>query len=318
MEAPHVDILSRLPPGIALVEFAVGVDGFIRDPRVRLAISSDPKLDLGAREIEGLFQWRWRPASLNGRPVEARITLKVLSGGIKAQGYSPWHLEQVSKIRTAAEQGDPDAEYLFGELVLVDPKLGHGVEFRDFLVSAAQQGHAKAAYEVAQSFQWLGLCQKDDHRLPWLRYAANAGEPIAQLATAEEALRRPASADPQKVVQLLQHAVTSDDFYVKKHAVALLAASPLETIRKPDVALVGARALLDGPIQSDPQMFEAVAAAYAVTGDFADAQSQEAIALKKARKLGWHTDPMEERLAAYRSGKPWYGDLLDYRAASAR
>jgi hypothetical protein len=185
-------------------------------------------------------------------------------------------------------------------------------KWRHFLLSAAQGGYPKAAYEIAQSFESLSFCQKDDHKLPWLRYAAKAGEPLAQLALAQEALRTPASGDQREVAELLQHAVTSDDFYVKKHAVALLAASPVESIRKPDAALAGARALLEGPIQSDPQMFETVAAAYASNGDFANAKAREEIALTKARKLGWDTTPMEERLAAYRGGKPWYGDLFAY------
>ena len=78
----------------------------------------------------------------------------------------------------------------------------------------------------------------------------------------------------------------------------------------PAVALEGARALSSGPIQSDPQMFEAVAAAQAANGDFAQAEAQQQAALTKAKALGWNTRFIEERLDSYRNKKTWYGDIF--------
>src|SRR4029077_11835336 len=60
----------------------------------------------------------------------------------------------------------------------------------------------------------------------------------------------------------------------------------------------------------DPQMYEALAAAAAAGGDFASAVSQQETAIRKARDLTWNTHAMEERLAAYKGGKAWQGDLF--------
>jgi len=68
--------------------------------------------------------------------------------------------------------------------------------------------------------------------------------------------------------------------------------------------------LAAGDIQSDPQMFEAVGAAYAANGDFRQASAQQQIAIRKAQSLAWNTRVMAERLSAYRGGMPWRGDLL--------
>jgi hypothetical protein len=57
-------------------------------------------------------------------------------------------------------------------------------------------------------------------------------------------------------------------------------------------------------------MFEAVAAADAANADFEGARSQQRQAIHKAQLLSWSTERMTERLAAYRGGKPWYGDLF--------
>jgi hypothetical protein len=105
-------------------------------------------------------------------------------------------------------------------------------------------------------------------------------------------------------------AAVCDSYYVRKHVTALLAASPLETIRDPSTALAIANRLAAGDIQSDPQMFEAVAAAHAANGDFRAAASQQQLAVQKARQLGWDTREMSERLSAYRHDKPWRGELL--------
>jgi hypothetical protein len=86
-------------------------------------------------------------------------------------------------------------------------------------------------------------------------------------------------------------------------------------VRDPGTALAVAMKLSAGEIQSDPQMFEAVAAAYAANGDFHNAVAQQRVAIAKARRLAWNTRLMDERLAAYRSGKPWRGDLFAVPAA---
>jgi hypothetical protein len=80
--------------------------------------------------------------------------------------------------------------------------------------------------------------------------------------------------------------------------------------RDPATAQSVAVKLAAGEIQSDPQMFEALAAAAAANGDFQNAVAQQQRALHKAQSLGWDTRLMSERMAAYRAGRAWQGDLF--------
>src|SRR5262249_30845339 len=120
----------------------------------------------------------------------------------------------------------------------------------------------------------------------------------------------PSAAQVSEARALLERAAAADSYYVRKHVVALLAASPLAALRDPATAQQVAARLAAGGIQSDPQMFEALAAAAAAAGDFAGAVTQQETALRKARELAWDTHAIEERLAAYKSGKAWQGDLF--------
>jgi hypothetical protein len=120
----------------------------------------------------------------------------------------------------------------------------------------------------------------------------------------------PTDAQVGEARTLLEHAAAADNYYVRKHVVALLAASPIAALRDPATAQQVASKLALGGIQSDPQMFEALAAAAAGGGDFAGAVSQQEIAIRKARDLKWNTHAMEERLASYKGGKAWQGDLF--------
>lgn len=305
--------------GIILVAFAVGADGHLRDPELRAVISDLTADELAPILFEPLMQWKWRPATLNKAPQELRVVIKILPhGSPNGHGGVNWQTQQLNKIRTAAEGGNADAAYLFGLLQSLDPSQAHESQSRDFTLIAAQAGHPKAALGVARRFDWLSLCNKggDPRKLPWLRYAAAAGEAsadldLAQTLLSQTVLSQPPSADQlAQIKNLLQGALTSDSFNVKKHAVALLAASPIEAIRAPEVALEAAQSLIKSPIQSDPQMFEAVAAAQAAHGDFAQAEAQQQTALAKAKALGWNTRFMEERLSSYRNKEVWYGDIF--------
>ena len=59
--------------GIVTIECVIGVDGRVRDPRVFR--SAHPILDQAA--IESVKQWRFRPATLNGKPVDVWFHLTV-------------------------------------------------------------------------------------------------------------------------------------------------------------------------------------------------------------------------------------------------
>jgi hypothetical protein len=145
----------------------------------------------------------------------------------------------------------------------------------------------------------------------WLRHAADGGSASAQLLLARDLLTNGAgSTQIAEARALLERAAASDSYYVRKHVAGLLAASPIDAVRDAPTALAVAMKLSSQPIQSDPQMFEAVAAAYAANGDFHKAVAQQQSAVRKAERLGWNTRQLEERLGAYRRGTAWHGDLF--------
>jgi hypothetical protein len=120
----------------------------------------------------------------------------------------------------------------------------------------------------------------------------------------------PADGQIAQARKLLSDATGSDDYYARKHAAALLAASPVAAVRDPAAAQRIAAKLSAGLIQSDPQMFEVVALAHAANGEFRDAISQQDVAIAKARLLGWDIRDMSDRLGRYHAGKSWSGDLF--------
>jgi hypothetical protein len=164
---------------------------------------------------------------------------------------------------------------------------------------------------VGSELHATSLCHSQVNGAVWLRHAADGGSASAQLMLATDLLSAdPSAAQAAQARSLLERAATSDSYYVRKHVVALLAASPLDAVRDPGTALSVAMKLAGGEIQSDPQMFEAVGAAYAANGDFRQASAQQQLAIRRARSLAWNTRVMAERLAAYRGGRPWRGDLF--------
>ena len=70
-----VDSLPAQEVGTARVDYLVGIDGTVSEPMVTQS-SGSPRLDQAAITI--VSRWRFRPATENGRPVEARLFANVV------------------------------------------------------------------------------------------------------------------------------------------------------------------------------------------------------------------------------------------------
>jgi TonB family protein len=70
-----VESLPAQEVGTARVDYVVRVDGTVGDPTVTQS-SGSPRLDQAAISI--VSRWRFRPATENGRPVEARLFANVV------------------------------------------------------------------------------------------------------------------------------------------------------------------------------------------------------------------------------------------------
>jgi len=258
---------------------------------------------------------RWTPATRGGTAVESKLSVKTVfhmyGGGVL------WDLPSLKALRETALTGDPRAQYQIGLAATLDPTLGiPASQAFTLLVSAAQGGHAPAQYWAAKRFMSVGGCEVESKKLPWLRAAATAGDGAAQLALAESLLGgEPSVEQITEAKGLLEEAAQSDNYYVMKHVTALLASPPLEAVRDAPTAKAVAVRLVKDPIDTDPQKYEVAALAYAVNRDFWMAAAKEQAAIKIGTKLGWNTQPMQERLALYRKSQPWSGDVLAPPAA---
>ena len=293
--------------GLVIGELTIGVDGRARDPEILFAA---PDAALVAAAIEAWLHSRFTPASRNGKPVESR--LQVRQPFNVAGGESWWSSGEYRDARAAADAGDPAAGYLMGLAATADPQLGIGpARGTQLLIDAARDGNSKAQYWLGAQLRAVAACHPQTAGAAWLRHAAAGGDAAAQLILAADLVSAsPTDAQVSEARALLERAATNDSYYVRKHVVALLAASPIEALRDHATAQQVAFKLALGDIQSDPQMFEALAAAAAAGGDFAGAVSQQQTAIRKARELAWNTHAMEERLASYRGGRAWRGDLF--------
>jgi TPR repeat protein len=295
-------------PALVIAALTVGADGHASDPEVLLALG--PQGFAGAA-VEAWLNSQFTPAQRDARAVAARLEEKTLF----ADGESLASSEAVRRGRSAADAGDPAAGYQIGLIAMLDPALGiSAARGEQLLLDAARDGNADAQYWVGSQLRASAACHPQADGAVWLRHAAAGGSAAAQLLLARELLGSAAdAANLTRARTLLAQAARADSYYVRKHVVALLASSPLDEVRDPPKALELARQLDAAEIRADPQMYEAVAAAYAANGSFRDATAQQQLATDKARTLGWNTRTMSERLDAYRHGKAWRGDLLGTR-----
>jgi len=305
--APEYPQAGKSRNALVIGELTIGLDGRPRDPQILL---SAPDPAFAAAAVEAWLHGRFTPATYNGTPVESRLQVRL---PFKVAGGEPlWSTGAYKGARAAADAGDPAAEYLVGLAGGADPDLGIGASRgTELMIYSARDGNPRAQYWLALQLESVALCHPQTNGVAWLRHAAAGGDASAQLALATHLLQgSPAEAQVSEARKLLESAAASDNYYVRKHVAALLAASPVASLRNPAAAKQVAARLEQGDIQSDPQMFEVLAAAAAAAGDIDAAVDHQETAIHKARALGWDTRAMEQRLAAYKGGRPWQGDLL--------
>jgi TPR repeat protein len=303
-ETPAADVGKR-QPAMVITALTVGADGRARDPEILFAV---PGERFAAAAVEAWLNSLFAPGQHAGSAVAARLEAKTLF----ADSTPLVDAEVIRKARPAADAGDPAAAYLIGLAALHDSSLGiPGLRAKQMLVGAASDGNPDAQYWVASQLRASVACHPRANGEVWLRHAADGGNAAAQLLLAHDLLAgAPSAAQVTQARALLGQAARADNYYVRKHVVALFASSALDAVRDPSAALELARQLADGPIRSDPQMYEVVAAAYAANGDFHNASAQQQLAVDKAKGLSWNTRTLAEQLDAYRHDRAWHGDLL--------
>ena len=220
-EYPHLKA-GESPEAIVITAFTIGVDGFARDPQVLLAV---PESGFPAAAVEAWLNSRFTPATRGGVAVESRLEAKLrFVGASGSLASSPVYKAALP----AASAGDPAAQYLVGLTANQDASLGIMLaRSGQMLIDAARAGNADAQYWIATQARAASACHPQANGLVWLRHAAEGGNAAAQADYATELLRAaPTAAQIVQARTLLERAIASDNYYARKHAVALLASIP--------------------------------------------------------------------------------------------
>lgn len=292
--------------GSVLLELTVAPDGTVRDTRIVRAFPPDMFEEAVLKVAPG---WIFHPALKDGKPTTAVTTF---GANFDIKGGESFEMSQwLRKIRKQAEEGNAAAQYIHGVALVSDPDdKKPWSEALPWLTKSAQAGLAIAQYELGESL-WAGRgCEADPVKaMEWLQMAARQEEPNAQLSLARIAFAPGPNFEPDKGLFWLRRAAALGHKRANKYLAAIMAASPNENIRAPQLALEALDKIERGD-KGEPTTLEIRAAALAASGDFKHAVTTQKSAVQKAQRLGWDIGPMEQRLAQYQANQPWFGDLV--------
>ena len=295
-----------------LVQFTLMPDGTARLPEVIFGLP-ERSFDAAARTSVVMSKFAHRP--LRRHPIRCALDFQFVERNLSSGDY-PRLQDYLWGLRKKAVKGDPAAEAIYGTVLAGLPQIqsSRRTSFLPWLVRAAQAGDPLAQYEVGASLQFgFGGCLPDEVKaLRWLHLAAAQHEADAEVALAVRLLDGASDAGQIDAARKwLDQAVTQGNVAGEMYLSALLAAARQAAVRDPARALRLERKAF-AHVDVDPTGYEIRAAAQAAEGHFTQAVKSEREAIGKAHALEWNLSALKRRLALYRSGKPWYGDLLDY------
>ena len=302
------DALVKGVEGAAYAEFTVMPDGHTRIPRIIYAV---PTGFFEAATRYSLLHTKFVPPA-DGKPEQCTIFFQFLLEGVTGPSQE---LEVfVNQTLTHARAGDPNAQMLYGMLLVGLPQLNKPrSQALPWFLKSAQAGTPAAQYQVGYSLLKGWGCDCEENKgLDWLRRAAQSGQPDAEVTLAMYALRGHPDEERLRQAKLwLEQAAASDNHDGKLYLAALLAASPDPASRDSKRALTLLDDVFRG-VRDDPIAFEIRAAAQASAGQYAEAVTSESKAVAMAKNLFWEIAPLNERLSSYSAKQPWYGELLDF------
>jgi uncharacterized protein len=304
------DARTRGVEGQVYVEYSVMPDGRSRHPRIIYAV---PQGFFEATVRAALLHSEFGPSREEEGPVQCTIFYRFALNGVSASAY-PTLQRYVNDTLTRAQGGDPQAQMLYGMLLVGLPQLNKPRSSAlPWFLKAAQAGIPVAQYQVGYSLLkgWGCTCE-ENKGLDWLRRAAQGGQPDAEVTLAMYALKGTPDEERSRQAKLwLEQAATSGSHDGKLYLAALLAATPDAASRDPGRALKLLDEVFRG-VNDDPTAFEIRAAAHASAGQFEDAVKSERKAVAMAQALKWDVAPLNERLSHYVVKQAWYGTLLEF------
>ncbi len=312
------EAILRGQSGSVTFEILVAPDGRAREVRVVNALPP------GVFE-KATQQWvrasSFQPSMKDGKPVFGVLNMVMLfqlwsnvpqeEGKLNKDPAYRKADKVVNELHTAAEAGDPEAQYVYAQVIAGHPRYRvYWSEALPWMTKAATAGLKEAQYQLGQSLLRGRGCKEDEQKaIEWLKLSAQQGYVDAQMTLATIMARTRDTQD--KTLFWLERAASAKDAGGRRRLAAFLASTPLEPARDPQRAFALAAELIRAD-QEDPLLFEIRAAARAGLNEFSAAAADEKIAIKKAARLGWDTQEMNERLANYTSGRSWFGELIPW------
>jgi hypothetical protein len=214
----------------------------------------------------------------------------------------------------ATARKQPVVQHQLARLLMIFPELKtEENEISRLLTEAAQRGHPTAQ-------QFLGLCSlrleqgcagiSRPDGLGLLAKAAQSGDPVSQFLMGLLALAEGPGAY-EKAAPWLEAGTRSGHTHATKYLAAILATAPASSLRHPRRAQELIEPLTRAArLGSDPDVWQILAAALAGQGSFDPAAESQRRAVELASRQGWNVTALEQRLATYRGGSAWHGDLL--------
>ena len=294
---------------VLITNLAYG-DGRAHDPRVTHSFPPDVFVVAG-REVA--LRNVLTPKKVGGVAVPCEFKFKV-KFSVRAAGQADTLKKQIGATREKAKQGDPMAQLAYAVVIENRWDLAEKGELPIWWYLKAAQAGIPAAQHIVGAYALAGtyVSQDEAKGLLWLNKAASAGNPDAQNELANYYLKKsPDAVALASAVDWFGKSVEGGNREAQFHFAALLATAPDAALRDPALSLE-----LIEKAKSDfgmnPIWFEIRAAAFAGKGDFENAQKDQETAVGKAKRLGWNTAPQQARLAEYKAGKPWNGDLFAF------
>jgi TonB family protein len=295
--------------GSVIIQTTVLPDGHARNPRVTFSVPPNA-FDAAGRNVA--LNTGYEAPKENGVAVPCTITFKV-KFTFRDEGAPAKLAQEVEKLRTAAEAGDPMSQFQYAALLTGWAELNPGQQdMSPLFLKAAQAGIRSAQFFVGRGLLLRREPAEYAKGLLWLGMAADAGQQDAQIELATELLRRKSGAeDTARARALLEKAVAGGSREAGYYLADLLIGEADPAQRDPQRALdliSEVYAIKD----DDPTTLEIRAAAFSQLGKFTDAARVQSNALQKAKKLGWDAGPQSQRLELYRKDQAWTQRLLVY------
>lgn len=291
-------VLARYGWYMAEITCFVDETGQVRDT---VLTESIPSRNLSATIVAELRRKKWNPAQSPAGAVAGELAFRIIYTMQNMQGT----LGNIgTRLRRDAEKGNASAQYTLSRLLLADVAFDRsGLDGDTLLRNAADPGGDRRAM---LALAILGTSDKSAdlplaERRRWLLKAAQAGSVPAQLLVAMDSWAERTPEGHARARHWLELANRGKDVTsTGKYLAALLvshSSSPDDWKQARELARAASR---DWHDRDDPDTWQILAAASALTGDFKAAIEAQTKAISQATSAGWATNALEARLAAYK------------------